>query len=135
MASFGQAIIVVTNIWSSQCGATGVAGSWECWVTGSIPGPAQWDNDPALPKLRLRLKLWFRSDPWPRIHVLWGSQKGKKTKTKTKQNKTKQNLISECFLYARHCSKHFSRITAFNLKATPQNWYIIIPVLQGRTKE
>ena len=38
-----------TRLWSSHCGATGTAASWERWDIGSIPGPAQGVKDPALP--------------------------------------------------------------------------------------
>ena len=32
-------------LWSSHCGATGSAASWERWDAGSIPGSAQWVKD------------------------------------------------------------------------------------------
>ena len=32
---------------------------------GSIPGPAQWVKDLALPQLQSSLQLRLRSDPWP----------------------------------------------------------------------
>ena len=40
----------------SLCG-TRSAVSWEFWDAGSIPGPAQWVEDPVL------LQLWLRSRP------------------------------------------------------------------------
>ena len=48
-----------------HCGAKGLVMSWECWVTGSIPGPAQWVKDLALLQLRLWSQLHFGSDSWP----------------------------------------------------------------------
>lgn len=33
---------------SSCCGAIQLAASWEHWVAGSIPGPAQWVKDLAV---------------------------------------------------------------------------------------
>lgn len=38
--------------WSSRCGVTGSAVSWECWDVGSIPSPAQSVKDLVLPHLR-----------------------------------------------------------------------------------
>ena len=35
--------------------------SWEHWDPGSIPRPAQWGEDPALPRLRLGSQLRLRS--------------------------------------------------------------------------
>lgn len=49
---------------SSHCGIMGSVACWECWDTGSISSLAQWFKGLALPKLRLRLKLCLRSDPW-----------------------------------------------------------------------
>ena len=45
---------------------TGSVALWERWEMGLIPSPAQWVKDPALPQLRLRLRLQLGSDPWPR---------------------------------------------------------------------
>lgn len=56
--------------WSSLCGKTGSAASWESWNVGLIPGPAQWVKHPAL--LRLRLRLGSLA---PELHMPRGGQK------------------------------------------------------------
>ena len=45
---------------------------------GSIPGPAHWVGDPALPWVRLGSQLWLRSDPWPRNSICRGVVKKRK---------------------------------------------------------
>ena len=37
--------------------------SWECWDTGSTPGPVPGVKDPTLPQLQLGSQLQLRSDP------------------------------------------------------------------------
>ena len=68
--------------WSSCCGATGLAVSWEHWDAALIPGLAPWVKDPTLPQLWLRLQLWFWSDPWPENPICFGVAKQNKTKQK-----------------------------------------------------
>ena len=60
--------------------------SWEHWIAGSIPDPAQWAKDPALPQLRLSLQLWLGSDPWPGNPMCNRAVR----KEKRKNNKIKQ---------------------------------------------
>ena len=38
--------------------------SWEHWDIGLISTAAQWVGDLALLYLKLRSRLWLRSDPW-----------------------------------------------------------------------
>ena len=44
----------------------GPVASWECWKADSVPGPAQWVQDPALLQLQFKSRLLLGSDPWPR---------------------------------------------------------------------
>ena len=52
-----------TKKWSSHCGTTRSAASWEPWNTGSIPISAQRVEDPAWPQLQIKSQLWLGSDP------------------------------------------------------------------------
>ena len=71
-------------IWSSPCGTVGSVASLQCWDTMSIPGPAQWVRDPALPQLWHRSQLWLTSDPWPGNSICHGAaKKGKKAGKQT----------------------------------------------------
>ena len=49
---------------------------------GSIPGPAQWVEEPTLPQLWLRSHLWLRSDPWTGTPYALGLPKKRKKKKK-----------------------------------------------------
>ena len=53
----------------------GSAVSWECSVTGLIPGLAQWVKDLVLLQLWLRSKLQLRSDPWSKNSICFGAAK------------------------------------------------------------
>ena len=48
---------------------------------GSIPSSVLWVKDRVLPQLRLGLRLWLRSDPWPGSAICCGAA-GKKKKKK-----------------------------------------------------
>ena len=87
----------ISKVWtrSSCCGTTGLAVSLERWGTGSIPSPAQWFKDLALPQLRRRSQLPAGSDPWPgnsRCH--WVTKKEKKKKKKYGLNKCTSEFLS-----------------------------------------
>ena len=46
--------------------------------SGSIPAPAQWVKDLALPQLKHRLQLWLRFDAWPENSTCLRTAKGQK---------------------------------------------------------
>ena len=50
-----------------------------------IPSLAQWVKDPALPKLRLRSRLWLGSDPWPRNSTCLRVAKKKKKRERERE--------------------------------------------------
>ena len=78
---------------SSHYGTTGSAASLQCWDTGSIPEPAEWVKDLALPQLpRHRLQLWLGSDPWPGNSTCHRVV-GKKRKKASKPGKMKDTVI------------------------------------------
>ena len=54
----------------------GSEASLECWVAGSLLGPAQWVGALALLQLQCKLQLWLGSE----LHMLRGSQKRKDIK-------------------------------------------------------
>ena len=72
----------------------GSAASWECWDTGLIPSSAaQWVEDPVLPQLQLRSRLWLGPDPWPWNSICHGAAK-KEKKKKAKIARNGQHLIT-----------------------------------------
>ena len=64
--------------WRSHYGPRGLASSWQSRDAGSIPCPAQWVKDLALPQLQLRLQQWLGSDSWPRNSIFLCEAKTKK---------------------------------------------------------
>ena len=56
----------------------------------SIPSPAQWVMDPALPQLWLRLQMRLGSDPWPWNSTCHGAAKEKERKEKKGKNNGKR---------------------------------------------
>ena len=69
--------------WSSCRGAMVSTVSLEHWISGSIPGLAQWVKEPVLLQLWLSLWLWLGTDPRSgnSICCRWPKKKKKKKKT------------------------------------------------------
>ena len=74
--------------------------SQDHWDSGSIPSPAQWVKDLALPHQQLRLQLRLRSDPLPGNSICCGRPKKKKKKMEEKKNKSPS--ISLCVSFSLH---------------------------------
>ena len=71
--------------WEVPLGRSGLG---RCERSGSIPSPAQGVKEPVLLKLRCRLQLWLRFNPWPF-----------KKKERERERKTLElSDISHCFL-------------------------------------
>ena len=76
-------VLRMDPLWSSCCGAMGLAVSVECRDGDLIPSPVQWFKDPVL------LQLWHRSQLWlrflPGLSVLYDLGCAKKEKKKNKR--------------------------------------------------
>ena len=66
--------------WSSHCGTSRLAASWEHWDTGSIPDMAQWVKDPVCPGCGLGHNCVSDLIPGPGTPYAAGWPKKKKRK-------------------------------------------------------
>ena len=74
LVSFGDVLREVIGVPMVAQGGLRCLGS----TAGSIPVPAQWVKDPALPHVNLRWGLWLGSDPWSGNSICRGAARKEK---------------------------------------------------------
>ena len=111
---------------SSHCSTVELVLSLEQWDVGSIPGPAQWIKDLALPQLWCRSQLWLGSDPWLQKSICHRVAK------KEKQKKNKAAKVSS-HPAIKLCPVKY--ISSFLKKQPPKKTLVIKTFLRKKKRE